>query len=138
MNYDLQDIYDFMIFCKNSIKGITQQSFYFDIDDNTIESIKSSILSLLDNNKEEIYDEWENTDYAMEWIENKVEDILSSLPLNDICSNNTNKYFIHDVVFKDHIPLTKKIITRDIMLHIDNDIYSHTGFDLISGGWDLY
>lgn len=66
MNYDLQDIYDFMIFCKNSTKGITQQSFYFDIDDNTIESIKSSILSLLDNNKEEICDEWENTDYAME------------------------------------------------------------------------
>lgn len=71
-------------------------------------------------------------------MENKVEDIVSSLPLNDICSNNTNKYFIHDVVFKDHIPLTKKIITRDIMLHIDNDICSYTGFDLISGGWDLY
>lgn len=113
MHRDLQDIYDFMIFCKKSTKGISQQSFYFDIDDGTIKSIKSSILSLLDNNKEEIYDEWENTDYAMEWMENKIEDIVSSLPLSDICSNNTNKYFIHDVIFKDHIPLTKKIITQE-------------------------
>lgn len=28
MHSDLQDIYDFMIFCKNSTKNITQQSFY--------------------------------------------------------------------------------------------------------------
>lgn len=138
MHDDLQDVYEFMIFCKKSVKGIAQQSFYFDIDESIIKSIKSKLLSLLDNSEEEIYEEWENTDYAMEWMEIKVENIVSCLPLSDIHTKNINKSSVHDVISNGSIFVTKQAIIRDIMLHIDNDIYSHTGFDLISGGWDLY